>query len=348
MSRSAIVARPFRMASSNCLALPRARPQLHRTRRQPGADPVVLLSHEVWSRRYNQDASVIGRIVDLSGHPATIIGVMPPRFAFPETQQVWLPLSAVSGAMVREARWMQVFGRLRPGVSIDQAQSEVSAVATRLAASYPKQNDGWSVAVHPLREWMLPAQVELMLFTMMGAVTLVLLIACSNVANLLLARASVRHREISIRAALGAGQMAHRAAAAHRSHAHRPDQCAARRARRLGRRSPARSRGAGRIRIPYFIHWSLDGRALIYTIGISLVTGIVFGLAPALQAARTNLQDSLKDGARGASGGSARVSATAWSSSKSRSRSCCSSAHRCSCAVFSICSRHRSASTPRR
>ena len=173
---------------------------------RPGADPVILLSHEVWTRRYSQDASVIGRVVNLSGHPATIVGVMPPRFAFPETQQVWLPLSMVSGAMVREARWMQVFGRLRPGVSIEQAQSEVSAVASRLATAYPKQNEGWSVAVHSLREWMLPPQVELMLFTMMGAVTLVLLIACSNVANLLLARASVRHREISIRAALGAGR----------------------------------------------------------------------------------------------------------------------------------------------
>ena len=110
---------------------------------RPGADPVVLLSHEVWSRRYNQDASVIGRVVDLSGHPATIIGVMPPRFAFPETQQVWLPLSTVSGAMVREARWMQVFGRLRPGVSIDQTQSEVGAVAARLAAAIPsRMTDG--------------------------------------------------------------------------------------------------------------------------------------------------------------------------------------------------------------
>jgi putative ABC transport system permease protein len=269
---------------------------------KPGADPVVLLSHEVWSRRYNQDASVIGRVVDLSGHPATIIGVMPPRFAFPETQQVWLPLSMVSGAMVRESRWMQVFGRLRPGVSIEQAQSEVSAVASRLEAAYPKQNDAWSVAVHPLREWMLPSQVELMLFTMMGAVTLVLLIACSNVANLLLARASVRHREISIRAALGAGrwrivrQLLTESVLIGLISSPLGVFGAWVGIRLLDRAVPLDS-------VPYFIHWSLDRRALIYTIGISLVTGIVFGLAPALQAARSNLQDSLKDGARGASGG---------------------------------------------
>jgi putative ABC transport system permease protein len=269
---------------------------------RPGAEPVVLLSDDVWARRYNRDPSVVGRAINVSGHLATVIGVMPPRFAFPETQQLWLPLSMYSGAMLRNQRGLQVFGRLRPGVSIDQAQSEAAAVASRLAATYPKEDEDWSVAVHPLREWMLPKQVELMLFTMMGAVMLVLLIACSNVANLLLARASVRHREISIRSALGAGQW------------------------RIVRQLLTESLLIGLISaplgillawvgihlldrampvdaVPYFIHWSLDGRSLAYTVGISLVTGIVFGLAPALQAARPNLQDSLKEGGRGAAGG---------------------------------------------
>jgi putative ABC transport system permease protein len=269
---------------------------------RPGAEPVVLLSDDVWARRYNRDRAVIGRAINVSGLPATIIGVMPPRFAFPETQQLWIPLAMYSGAMTRSNRGMQVFGRLQPGASIDQAQSEFAAIASRLAAAYPKEDQDWSVAVHPLREWMLPPQIELMLFTMMCAVTLVLLIACSNVANLLLARASVRHREISIRSALGAGRW------------------------RIVRQLLTESLLIGLISaplgiliawagihlldssmpvdaIPYFIHWSLDGRALAYTVGISLLTGIVFGLAPALQAARPNLQDSLKEGGRGAAGG---------------------------------------------
>jgi putative ABC transport system permease protein len=281
-------------------------PALGRTFRpeddRPGAEPVVLLSDDVWRHRYNRDPSVVGRAVDVSGRAATIIGIMPPRFAFPETQQVWLPLSLYSGAMLRSEREVQVFGRLQPGVSIEQAQSEVAVVASRLAATYQKENQDWSVAVRALRDWMLPAQVELMLFTMLGAVTLVLLIACSNVANLLLARASVRHREIAIRTALGAGrsrimrQLLTEALLIGLVSAPLGILLAWIGIRLLNQSMPADS-------VPYFIHWALDTRTLVYTIGISLLTGIAFGLAPALQAARVNQQDSLKDGARGATGG---------------------------------------------
>ncbi len=269
---------------------------------RPGAEPVVLLSDEVWHRRYSADPHVVGRAVSVNGRSTTIIGVMPPRFAFPQTQKLWVPLSVYSTGMPRTARELGVFARLKPGATMQQAAADLGALSARLAAAYPKENEDWSATATELREWMLPAQVKLMLFTMMGAVTLVLLIACANVANLLLARASVRHREISIRAALGAGrwrivrQLLTEAIGIGLLSAPLGILLAWIGVRMLDRAMPVDG-------VPYFIHWSLDGRSLAYTIGISLVTGIVFGLAPALQAARANLQDSLKEGGRGAAGG---------------------------------------------
>ncbi len=269
---------------------------------RPGAEPVILLSDEVWHRRYSGDPHIVGRATSVNGRATTIIGVMPPRFEFPETQRLWVPLSVYSTAMLRNERGLQVFGKLKAGVTMAQAQSELGAAAARLAVAYPKENEDWSARVTPLREWMLPGQVELMLFTMMGAVTLVLLIACANVANLLLARASVRHREISIRSALGAGrwrivrQLLTEAIGIGLLSAPLGILLAWIGVRMLDRAMPVDG-------VPYFIHWSLDARSLAYTIGISLLTGIVFGLAPALQAARANLQESLKEGGRGAAGG---------------------------------------------
>ncbi len=268
---------------------------------RPGAEPVVMLSDDVWRTRYASDPGVVGRAVSINGRPHTVIGVMPPRFAFPEIQKLWVPLAPYGETTARDARGMQVFAKMKPGVTIDQVRSDISSLAAGLAAAYPAENTDWSAGARTLREWLLPQQVKLMLLTMMGAVTLVLLIACANVANLLLARASVRHREIAVRAALGAGRW------------------------RIVRQLLTEAVFIGLISapigialawaglrlvdlgmpvdgVPYFIRWSLNTRAVIYTIGVSLLTGIVFGLAPALQAARGNLQDSLKEGGRSAAG----------------------------------------------
>ena len=273
---------------------------------RPNAEPVVMLSDNVWRRRYHGDPAVVGRAILVNGRSTTVIGVMPPKFAFPQNHQLWVPLSVYSGAMKRSDRGLEVFARMKPGVTLQQVQSDVSGISSRLATAFPADNQDWGMSVRPLREWMIPADVKLVIFTMMGAVTLVLLIACSNVANLLLARASVRHREISIRAALGAGrwrivrQLLTEAVA-------------------IGLLSAPLGIGLAWVgirlldsaipegQIPYFIHWSLDNRSILYTVGISVVTGIVFGLAPALQAARGSLQESLKEGGRGAAG-----SARAW------------------------------------
>ena len=272
---------------------------------KPGAEPVVMLSYELWGLRYQKDRSIIGRAITVNGRPHTVIGIMPEKFLFPENERLWVTIAPYQDAGLRDDRgpMHSVFARLKPGVSTQQADQEIQAIAGRLATAYPVQNKNWTVMSQTLGEWMLPEQVELVLLTMMGAVTLVLLIACANVANLLLARASVRHREISIRAALGAGRW-------------RIVRQLLTESILIGLVSAPLGVGIAWIgikmldssmpvdEVPYFIRWSIDGRALAYTIVVSLVTGIVFGLAPALQAVRSNLQSSLKEGGRGSAGGS--------------------------------------------
>ncbi len=272
---------------------------------KPGAEPVVLLSHELWTIRYHADPAIVGQPVTINGRAHTVIGVMPERFLFPETERLWVPIAPYQDAAPRDDRGTlhSVFARLKPGSTRQQAESELSGRATRLAAIYPAENEGWTVATRTLREWMLPQQVELVMLTMMGAVTLVLLIACANVANLLLARASVRQREISIRTALGAGrwrivrQLLTEALLIGILSAPLGIGIAWAGIRLIDGAMPADQ-------VPYFITWSLDARSLAYTVVISLLTAVVFGLAPALQAVRTDLQSTLKEGGRGSAGGS--------------------------------------------
>jgi putative ABC transport system permease protein len=273
---------------------------------RPGAEPVILLSDTVWKQRYQSDPNILGRAVPINGRPHTIVGVMPPGFAFLTNHQLWIPLGPAAETSSRGERITAVFGRMKPGVSIEQVRSDLTGVANRLEAAYPVDNQGWGVLVLPLKEWMLPPEVPIILTAMMGAVTLVLLIACTNVANLLLARASVRNREIAVRSALGAGrwqivrQLLIEAIV-------------------IGALSAPLGWIVAHIGIdllasamppdgvPYFIRWSLDARSFVYTVAISLGTGVIFGLAPAIQAARPNLQESLKEGGRGSSGGRARL-----------------------------------------
>jgi putative ABC transport system permease protein len=270
---------------------------------RPGAEPVVLLSYEVWERRYQKDRGVIGRAININGRPHNVIGVMPPRFLFPENQRLWVPISFYQETATRDQRGLQVFARMKPGVTRQQAAADLTALAGRLASTYPLENENWGIAARSLGEWMLPADVKLVILTMMGAVTLVLLIACSNVANLLLARASARQREISIRTALGAGrwrvirQLLTEAVFIGLLSAPLGVLIAWIGIKLLDSSMPPDE-------VPYFISWSLNARSLLYTITISMLTGIVFGLAPALQAVRGNLHTSLKEGGRGTAGGS--------------------------------------------
>jgi putative ABC transport system permease protein len=268
----------------------------------PTAGRVVMLSDDVWRQRYDGDPAIVGRSILVNGLPHTVIGVMPPKFMFPETQRLWVPAAPYFDALARDVRALSVLARLAPGATLPNATSDLDGIAARLAADYPKENEGWKFRLGPLKEWMIPEEVELVILAMMGAVTLVLIIACSNVANLLLARASARHREMSLRAALGAGRL-------------RIIRQLLTEAVMIGLLSAPLGiavawvflqfldRGIPPDSIPYYIHWALDVRSLGYTIAISMLTGIVFGLVPAMQSARLNLQDSLKEGGRGSTGG---------------------------------------------
>ena len=265
---------------------------------RPGAEPVVMLSHEVWQRRYQGDPSLVGRSVSVNGRPHTVIGIMPPKFNFPEDQKIWVALGPLAINDERTARSLFAFGRLKPGADIMQAREDLKSMSAALAREYPKTSDGWSANARPLSDEFIPDDVRLVLLTMMGAVTIVLIIACANVANLMLARASGRQREFCVRAALGAGRS--------KLITQLLVECVL-----LGLASAPLGLAIAYLgvwlldqavppgQVPYYIHWEISARGITYTIVVAALTGLVFGLAPALQAGRLNLQEALRDGARG-------------------------------------------------
>jgi predicted permease len=266
-----------------------------------GAAPVALIGHELWTNRYGRDPNVIGRIIRVSGSAATIIGVMREGMKFPDDSELWVPLIPTDGQLARDARRLGVVGRLKEGVSERQAEAEIDGIARRIIAAYPEQTKGViGGQVETLIERFMGGMARPMFITVMGAVTFVLLIACANVANLLLSRSIYRAREMAIRCSLGATRW--------------------RIVRQLLAESLALSFLGGVIGLglavigvdawadalrlaqaPYWLQFVIDYRVLAYVAGICVLTGVVFGIAPALHVSRDS-HEALKDGGRGHTG----------------------------------------------
>ncbi len=277
----------------------------------PGAPAVAILSYSFWESRFGKDPAILGRTVRMSGAPTTVIGIMPQGFSFPQKVDIWVPLVVTSEVRKRENRdtWF-VLGRLKDGVSFETARAEIATIAARLAAAYPLTNRDLHITVQHFGEFMIGPNVAALYGSMWGAVGFVLLIACANLANLELARAVGRAREISVRIALGAGRW--------------------RIIRQLLVESVLLSCLGGvcgwwvakwGVRVYQLamaqkaswliLDYTMDRTVLVYLIAISIGTGILFGMAPALRLSRLDINTALKDGARSATaGGRARSLST--------------------------------------
>jgi putative ABC transport system permease protein len=268
---------------------------------RPGAPDVALISHVLWTTRFQSDPATVGRQMRINGRPHTVIGVMPEGFAFPENQRLWTPLGPTSPGAARDSRNLFTFARLRPAITVEQGRADLAAVSDRLGRDYPTTNDGWQAHVKTLDRALIPQDVTLVLSLMMAGATLVLFIACSNVANLLLARAAARRRELAVRLALGAGrwrivrQLLTEGVVLAVVSVPLGLVIALFGLRAISAQIPVDD-------IPYYIRWQVDARALAYSITIAVSTALVFGLAPALQTTRGEMQETLKEGGRGNSG----------------------------------------------
>jgi predicted permease len=303
LSESGIPAQTYNLeeATTGLFSMLHMRPVLGRdfvaSDGQPGAAPVVLLGYGVWKDRYNSSPSVIGKTVHINGKAATIVGVMPAGFKFPVHTDLWMPILPSADLENRENRWYETWGMLKPGVGMAQAATELNGIAGRIATQYPHTNKDLTLKVETFNQRYNGGPVRVLFLLMLASVGFVLLIACADVANMMLSRALVRQREMSIRAALGATRW--------------------RVIRQLLIESVLLSILGGVLGLglaalavhgfdlgtqdvgkPYWIDFRMDYAVFGYFAALCIASGILFGIAPALRASKVNLNEVLKEGAR--------------------------------------------------
>ncbi|HKP82413.1 MAG TPA: ABC transporter permease [Pyrinomonadaceae bacterium] len=281
----------------------RVSPQLGRTftanEDRPEEDAVVILGHDLWQRTFGGDPNIVGKKITISNRARTVIGVMPRGFRFPEISELWVPLALTTKMFTRTDHGLQAVARLKDGVSLPQAQSEMNNIAARIEQQNPITNEGLGVKVMSLHQY-LSGDYRDGLLILLGVVGCVLLVACVNVANLMIARGSARQKEFALRSALGASRW--------------------RIVRQLLFESLLLSIVGGVLgfvlsiwalrlllsaipfQLPFWMNFNIDPRVLGFTAGITLLTGLIFGAVPALQTSRVDLNDTLKEGGRGNTG----------------------------------------------
>jgi predicted permease len=278
---------------------------------EPGAAPVIVLGYDVWLNRYNGDPSILGESIRVNGVPTTIVGVMPVGFRFPLFQDLWAPLQIDLTRFARgEGQTVEVFGRVKPGVTLEHVRAEFENLAAGLAGRY-RENENITAVIKPFQEEYVPQEARTVIAAMFVAVLLVLLIACANVANLILARTAARQNDIALRAALGASRW--------RILVHVLTESVVLAAAgaviawflaSTGVDLVERALTAADIVEPFWVQFDFDARVLLFATIAAVVAGVIAGLVPALRATRTDVNEYLKEGSKGSGTSASRMSRT--------------------------------------